>query len=596
MLNNKAVVPVRMCKTLGFYSRLFLVPKPGKKWRPVIHLIVLNKHLLVPTFKMETAEVTQNAICKGEWVVSIDLTDAYFHIPIHEKSQHLLRFHVAVKIYQFRALPFSIATAPFEFTRVVKEVKPMLQNRGTLVHQYLDHWLLRAPSVEICLEESKQLITFIQELGWVINFQKSELKPTQKFDFLGYRFDLSKGEISPTEKEMAYFDYSHRRSKQQFDNNSQDPDVVYRHSGISGEDSANGQVTYETLPVVPENPWGYPQSLDKKIPCSEILKRHLIWWKNPKKCVDRLSPTCRGTKSPVVHRCIGQGLGCTFGKPNSQWNVVGHRGKFVYKHSGIESSFSGNKVFSNPSIEQEGSGGLKQCHSSVLPQQARGDPLLTNVSNDMVPDGILQPQGNFVEGSAHPGLFKYKSRQSFTQGQNHTNRMVSSSQDFSDDLPNLTQTNGRYVCIQNEQQTTSLCISSPRSKCNGGRCIEYLVGGTRRLCLLSNSSHSKNDSKNENLCLPNDCSSPRVARDELILGPDRLFHKTSTTTSTLGNSSQTTIQSKVSSKSTIYQSLCLVSGFETKSPKKFSQSEAERIKAPQRFSSRRVYESRWADL
>ena len=28
--------------------------------------------------------------------------------------------------------------------------------------------------------------------------------------------------------------------------------------------------------------WKYPQSLDKRIPCSEILKKHLVWWKNPK--------------------------------------------------------------------------------------------------------------------------------------------------------------------------------------------------------------------------------------------------------------------------------------------------------------------------
>ena len=98
MLKKKAVIPVRMCRTLGFYSRLFLVPKPGKKWRPVIDRSVLNKLLLVPTFKMETAEVIRNANCKGEWVVSIDLTDMYCHIPIHEKSQHLLRFHVAGQI------------------------------------------------------------------------------------------------------------------------------------------------------------------------------------------------------------------------------------------------------------------------------------------------------------------------------------------------------------------------------------------------------------------------------------------------------------------------------------------------------------------
>ena len=96
----------------------------------------------------------------------------------------------------------------------------------------------------------------------------------------------------------------------------------------------------------------------------------------------------------------------------------------------------------------------------------------------------------------------------------------------------------------------------------------------------------------ENLCLPSDCSSPRVARDELVLGPDRFFHKTSTSTSTLGNSSQTAIQSKVSPKSTIPQSSCLASGLENKFSQKFSV--AERNKAPQRFSSRRVYESRWA--
>ena len=36
------------------------------------------------------------------------------------------------------------------------------------------------------------------------------------------------------------------------------------------------------------------------------------------------------------------------------------------------------------------------------------------------------------------------------------------------------------------------------------------------------------------------------------------------------------------------------SGFQTKSPQKFSSTVAERIKAPQRLSSRRVYESRWS--
>ena len=122
-------------------------------------------HLSVPTFKMETAEVIRNSICKGEWVVSLDLTDAYFHIPIHQKSQNLLQFHAGGWSFQFRALPFGIATAPLKFIGIAREVKLMLQNKGIQIHQYLDDWLLRAPSKQICLEQSKQLVAFVQELS-----------------------------------------------------------------------------------------------------------------------------------------------------------------------------------------------------------------------------------------------------------------------------------------------------------------------------------------------------------------------------------------------------------------------------------------------
>ena len=56
----------------------------------------------------------------------------------------------------------------------------------------------------------------------------------------------------------------------------------------------------------------------------------------------------------------------------TDWHVVGHRDKSTYKHFGIEGSVSGNKVFSNTSVEQKGSGCFRQCHSSVLSQQTGG--------------------------------------------------------------------------------------------------------------------------------------------------------------------------------------------------------------------------------
>ena len=144
MIDKRAITPVQKVTSLGFYSRLFLVPKPGKKWRPVIDLSVVNKYLHIPTFKMDTAENIQDSLQQGEWVTSLDLTDAYFHLPIHPRFQKYLRFNVGDRSYQFTALPFGIAMAPLEFTMVAKEVKLMALSEGIRIHQYIDDWLVRA--------------------------------------------------------------------------------------------------------------------------------------------------------------------------------------------------------------------------------------------------------------------------------------------------------------------------------------------------------------------------------------------------------------------------------------------------------------------
>ena len=83
LLSKNAIERVENVKSLGFYSRLFLVPKPHQRWRPVIDLSRLNTFLLVERFKMETPESIRASLIPGEWVSSIDLSDAYLHIPIH---------------------------------------------------------------------------------------------------------------------------------------------------------------------------------------------------------------------------------------------------------------------------------------------------------------------------------------------------------------------------------------------------------------------------------------------------------------------------------------------------------------------------------
>ena len=62
-----------------------------------------------------------------------------------------------------------------------------------------DDWLIRAPTKESCHQGTQSLLILCQELGWVVNLQKSELEPQQVFEFVGYRYDLSHRLVKPTQ-------------------------------------------------------------------------------------------------------------------------------------------------------------------------------------------------------------------------------------------------------------------------------------------------------------------------------------------------------------------------------------------------------------
>ena len=186
LLDKNAVELVQNPQSLGFYNRLFLVPKPNNRWRPILDLSILNNYLKTQSFKMETPETVRTSLQVGEWVTSIDFKDAYFHIPINSQSRKYMRFQVQNKSYQFKALPFGLSTAPMEFTVVAKEVKFLAMKRGIRIHQYLDEWLVRARSHLTCLQHTQTLVALCLELGWLVNKEKSELEPTQVFNFVGY--------------------------------------------------------------------------------------------------------------------------------------------------------------------------------------------------------------------------------------------------------------------------------------------------------------------------------------------------------------------------------------------------------------------------
>ena len=104
------------------------------------------------------------------------------------------------RVFQFTSLPLGLATAPQVFTMIVKEVKLMALTRGIRLHQYLDDWLIRAQSQEEAKVNTQTVVDVTQSLGWIINQEKAELKPTQVFSFVGYEYHLDLALVKPTQE------------------------------------------------------------------------------------------------------------------------------------------------------------------------------------------------------------------------------------------------------------------------------------------------------------------------------------------------------------------------------------------------------------
>ena len=281
LLLKNAIERVENVKSLGFYSRLFLVPKPHQRWRPVIDLSRLNTFLHVEKFKMETPESIRTSLIPGEWVASIDLSDAYLHIPIHPNSRKYLRFCHRSQVFQFTSLPFGLATAPQVFTMVVKEVKLMALSRGLRLHQYLDDWLIRSQSQEEALVNTRAVVDLTQSLGWIINQEKSELKPTQVFSFVGYEYHLDSALVKPTQERWLKLQDLILRLKSKHVLTARCLMSLIGLLASTEKMVPEGRLHMRPFQFHLKEHWKFPQSLDSLLPWTEVISAHLDWWQNP---------------------------------------------------------------------------------------------------------------------------------------------------------------------------------------------------------------------------------------------------------------------------------------------------------------------------
>ena len=122
------------------------------------------------------------------YMASIDIKDAYYCVPVHEDYRKYLKFVWNDKLFQFTCLPNGLSV-PRKYTKMMKPVYATLRTQGHNVTGFLDGMLLVNENEAELRESVSHVLKLLQNLGFVVNFEKSVLEPQTKIMHLGMQID-----------------------------------------------------------------------------------------------------------------------------------------------------------------------------------------------------------------------------------------------------------------------------------------------------------------------------------------------------------------------------------------------------------------------
>ncbi len=296
---------------------------------------------------MLTMRTIMSQVQEGDWFVTIDLKDAYFHIQVVHRHRRFLRFAFGGKAYQYKVLPFGLALAPRTFTKCMDAALAPLRLQGIRVLNYLDDWLILAHSRELVSRHRDIVLGHIHSLGLRMNAKKSVLLPSQRTVFLGVRLDsvqmqarLAPARIPVFTACLARFKLGHHVSV----------GTCRRLLGLYGSSLpcvAPRAASHEAIPFVDEGAEVTPHCTSYS-PCQSVaqLLSTPVNVARPRLSPERGENGC-DPPSPYDHDGrINDRLGRGLRRKAGEWRVEGRVPLLAYKLPGTQGCLPGFEVFS----------------------------------------------------------------------------------------------------------------------------------------------------------------------------------------------------------------------------------------------------------
>ena len=186
-LEHEIIEKVNETAENEYISNIFFRLKKEGKIRIILNLKNLNKNYLEKIhFKMETLQSAIDSMRKNCWFGSVDLSEAFYSIPVREKDRRFFRFIHNGQKYQFTALIMGLTHSPRVFTKILKPVFAKLRAKGHVSSAYIDDSCLQSASYHQCQKNIGETVQLMDSLGLTVQPQKSIFEPRQQIIFLGF--------------------------------------------------------------------------------------------------------------------------------------------------------------------------------------------------------------------------------------------------------------------------------------------------------------------------------------------------------------------------------------------------------------------------
>ena len=299
--------------------------------------------------------------------------------------------------------------------------------------------------------------------------------------------------------------------------------------------------------------------------------------------------------SANFYRRIKRRLGRSFKRTHCKRPLVTAGKQVTHKLSRTKSSFPSLKRVPGPLCKQYSTSGHRQYNSGDLHKQRGGHEVRPTMCLTMENPDLVYQETSDTESPTHSGLAERGGRQAVQIRTDHSNRVVPPSAGIRSNMLQVAPTSNRPLCHQIQQQATSLCVTLSGSHGLSSGCTQPTMGGSGPLCFPPNSHIGQGSGEVAGLPVQqNHSDRPRVAKHALVLGPGSHVQSNPTEFAQAAQSVDSALQPDPSQESDKSKSPCLAPRASAIKEHGFSEAVAARIEAPQRKSTRSVYEAKWA--